>query len=181
MGLGLEAGLSGPRLLGSYVAGIGYAIQGRTREAIALLQDALELSTALEYAAFRTEAHYGLALSRLADGDLDGCREECQRGLALVTSRAERKLEGEFLRLLGESSFDQRDIAERYLARGLALCEGRGMRVYAEMTRLSLGRLHASHGSRQRGLDEIVVARDALARMGMTARSEEAAAILAIT
>ena len=56
--------------------------------------------------------------------------------------------------------------------------ETRGMRVYAEMARLALGRLHAANGSRRLGRDEIAAARDALAGMGMRAKSEEAAALL---
>jgi tetratricopeptide (TPR) repeat protein len=138
--LATEAALSGPRFMAMYCAGVGHALAGRTEQARAGLERALALSEELEYAAFRTEALYGLALAYRAERNSLACSEASERGLELCAA-GERKLESEFQRLLAECA-EGGEALQRADA-SVAVATERGMTVYAARAHRTRGMLRA--------------------------------------
>jgi tetratricopeptide (TPR) repeat protein len=131
-----EAKAPAPELFGLYSKGVGTLLAGATAAAIDLLEQALRLSDQLAYHAFRSEAHYGLALAHLARGDLDAATAACRHGLVA----GEHKLAAEFRRILGEISARRGDhaAAASQWRKGLALAERQTATLFVNRLRALL-------------------------------------------
>ncbi|MBE2250095.1 MAG: protein kinase [Myxococcus sp.] len=175
-----EARLPGPELFGAYAMGASLVLDGRSADAITWLERALETSERLGYAAFRSEAHWGLAQATLQLGDLARTRDRCERALAFAEETGERRLVPEFHRLMGEAVANEDPEAARvHLQTGLDACDLVDAPVFAPRALVALGALERRLGRPEVAQAHLLRARDAAERIGLTDDKERARRLLA--
>jgi tetratricopeptide (TPR) repeat protein len=163
--------------------GATYALCGRVADAVPLLAQAMEQTTA-------TEMVYLQALCRLPQGEaqlLAGRLEEAytlaEEALAHARAHQERGHEAYALRLLGEIAARREppegDQAGDHYRQAVALAEELGMRPLVAHCHLGLGRLYATTGRHAEARAELSTAIELYRSMEMTFWLPEAEAALA--
>src|SRR5262249_35200031 len=112
--------------------GYAYALAGRLREAVSLVEQAVEAATSMRYLADQSERVACLSQVCLLAGRTDDALESAKRALALAQDCTERGNEAWALRLLGEIAAygDPPNVeqAENHYRQALALAEELRMR-----------------------------------------------------
>jgi serine/threonine protein kinase len=163
-----ENGMTGPMLFSQYAIGVAHALAGRSAQAIPLLDAALRTAATLNYRAFQTEAHYGLALAHRASNDFDRLEENALAGLARVAA-GERKHEPEFHRLLANVHLHRgrRPDAVESLRRSIRLADAREMTAYGARSRTALASVLQMDDSIEAARRELRSAIEAFREVGL--------------
>jgi tetratricopeptide (TPR) repeat protein len=152
--------------------GAAYTLGGRVADAVPLLTQAMEQTTARETVAF--PAFYSLPLgeAHLLAGCLEEAHALAESALALARQRQERSNQAYALRLLGEIAArresPESDQAGDYCRRALTLAEELGMRPLQAHCHLGLGKLYAKIGRRAEARRELSTAIELYRTMAMT-------------
>jgi class 3 adenylate cyclase/tetratricopeptide (TPR) repeat protein len=185
----LERGLSiyqawpGPLFFPALASALGlaYALDGRTAEALPLLEQAVEQATQLMHDQPLQLA--ALSEAYLLAGRLEEAGDRAGRALDLARARKERGNQAHALRLLGEIAAHgdppQVKPAEDYYHQALALAEELGMRPLLAHCHLGLGRLYAKTGHPEPARLELTTAIALYRAMDMTFWLPQAEAALA--
>jgi class 3 adenylate cyclase/tetratricopeptide (TPR) repeat protein len=143
----------------SSLLGLACVMLGRMDEGLRLLEDGVSLTEALGVRAYLAlwTTHLGEGL--LADDQVERARTVAQRALDLARTHKERGHQAWALFLLGEiaayGSEAPSDTAREVFNRALALADELKMRPLAARVELSLGRLHAKAGDRDKAQDHL--------------------------
>jgi tetratricopeptide (TPR) repeat protein len=166
--------MPGPEMFGLAGAGVGFVLSGDIEEGIAMLRQALAKSDEISYVAFRTDVYYGLALGNLARAEFDSAMEWCEAGLNSAVSLGERKLEGEFRRLLGENAQREvrREKAREQLQSARDICAVQGTTVFLVRALVALGRLELSSGRTREAEAALGAAADLLRTMDLPGEAQ---------
>jgi tetratricopeptide (TPR) repeat protein len=174
------------RLLISMVAaplGAGYALAGRTTEALALLEQAVEQAVAMHYMWDHALRVVWLGTAHLRAGHLDEAGTQAQRALQFSRAHQERGHTAYALQLLGEVAVQRQppeiDKAEAYYRRAVALAQELGMRPLTAHCHLGLGTLYCRVGRTQQARAALGTAMKLYCAMGMTFWLPQAEAALA--
>jgi tetratricopeptide (TPR) repeat protein len=162
--------------------GYAYALSGRLREGVALLEEALSDpgSTGI--------ANHSLFLAHLGEAHLLAGRRDdalavARRALDLAHRQKERGNEAWVLRLLGEiaAQADPPDLesAQAHYGRALARADELGMRPQAAHCHLGLGKLYRRTGKRQEAQEHLTTATTMYREMDMRFWLDQAEAELA--
>jgi class 3 adenylate cyclase/tetratricopeptide (TPR) repeat protein len=151
--------------------GCAHALAGEASRALPLLEQAIEHSATVPFAAYQA-----LRMVRLAEGYLLARRTRdaeraAQEALALAVQHKERGSEAWVLRLLGEiaAHADPRDPlqTESYYRQALALAEELGMRPLVAHCHLGLGSLYQRVGQEEQAQGELAMAAEMYRTMEM--------------
>jgi tetratricopeptide (TPR) repeat protein len=130
--------------------GAAYTLAGRVADAVPLLTQATEQSTATEMIYFQALCRLALGEAQLRAGRLEDAHVFAERALALTRERQEGGHQAWVLRLLGDIAArrDPLQVAptEAYYQQALALAEALGMRPLVAHCHLGLGTLYAKIG-----------------------------------
>ncbi len=158
--------------------GEAYALDGRSGEALKLLEGAVNQLTVMKYVPALPSAHAELGEAYLLAGRLGEARQAVS--LALDLSRAHRQFGTEAVSLctLGAIEAAQEPpvtaaAVSAYQA-ALALADERGMRPLAARCRLSLGKLHRRCGDLRGAREPLELARSSLRELRMDLWCSEA-------
>jgi tetratricopeptide (TPR) repeat protein len=185
----LERGLSiyqawpGPLFFPALASALGlaYALDGRTAEALPLLEQAVEQATQLMHDQPLLLA--ALSEAYLLAGRLEEAGDRAGRALDLARTHKERGNQAHALRLLGEiaahGDLPQVALAEDYYRQAIALAEELGMRPLLAHCHLGLGCLYAKTGHPEPARLELTAAIALYRAMDMTFWLPQAEAALA--
>ena len=127
--------------------GAAYTRFGRGTDAVPLLTQAIEQTTATEMAGFQALCCLPLGEAQMLAGRLKEAHALTERALALAREHQERGHQAYALRLLGEIAAQreppEREQAEAHYRQALALAEELGMRPLQAHCHLGLGTLYA--------------------------------------
>jgi len=144
--------------------GAAYTLGRRVADAVPLLTQALQHSTAMERAHFETICSLALGETQVLAGHLEESHVLAERALVLACEHQERGNEAYALRLLGEIAAHRPppDVheAEAYYRQALTLAEVLGMRPLMAHCYRGLGTLYAATGQREQartGLSAAIV------------------------
>ena len=172
IGLCQEAGL--PMYFHQIAAPLGaaYALAGRGADAVTLLTQAIEQSTAMEMVVFQVSCRLSLGEPHLLAGHLEEAQALAGRALVLTRAHQERGDQAYALRLPGDTAA-HRDppagaLAESYYRQAVALAEELGMRPLLAHCHLGLGSLHTRIGRPEHAQAEISPAIGLYRAMDMT-------------
>ena len=152
--------------------GLAYALEGRIAEALPLLEQAVEQTTAI-----RLIARQSLWMTALSEGYLLAGRPEeasdlAQQALDLARSHKEQGHEAYALRLFGEIAARcdplQVEQAEAHYRQALALADELGMRPLQAHCHRGLGMLYAATGQREQARTALSTAINLYRAMEMT-------------
>jgi tetratricopeptide (TPR) repeat protein len=133
-----------PRMAGSL--GAAYILVGRISEAVSLLTQAVEQSTAMERVGVHVLCDLSLGEAQLLAGRWGEAQALAERALALAREHQERGYEAYALRLLGDIAArhesSERGQAEEHYRQALTLAEELGMRPLTAHCHLGLGLLY---------------------------------------
>jgi class 3 adenylate cyclase/tetratricopeptide (TPR) repeat protein len=144
--------------------GYAYALNGRTGDGLALLQQAVEATTQRGAVHPLRMAH--LAEAHLLAGDADTARDLAHRAIDAARSRGERAHEAYALRVLGCSTQSHRD-AESMLQHAVELADALEMHPLATQARLDLAARYAKQGKRRESETTAAAATRLLDALGM--------------
>jgi len=151
--------------------GAAYTLGGRIADAVPLLTQAIEQTTAMDMIAMQALCHLSLGEAHALAGRLEEAYALAERALALAREHHERGNEAYALRLLGEIAArrepSQRDQAQARYRQALALAEELGMRPLVAHCHLALGTLSATIGRRAEARTEPSTAIDLYRAMDM--------------
>ncbi len=163
--------------------GAAYTLGGRFADAVPLLTQAMEQTTAPESAGFQALCGLSLGEAQLLAGHLAEAHAGAERTLAHARAHQERGNHAYALRLLGEIAarcdLSQRGQAEDYYRQALALAEALGMRPLQAHCHHGLGTLFAKLGQREQARAELAIAIELYKAMEMTFWLPQAGAALA--
>ena len=163
--------------------GAAYTLSGRVADAVPLLTQAMEQTTALGVGLLQGLCGLSLGEAQLVAGRLAEAQTQTERALALARERQERGIQAWALWLLGaiaaHSAPPQVEDAETGFQQALALAEALGMRPLQAHCHLGLGTLYAETGQRERACAALTTAIDLYRTMGMTFWLPQAEAALA--
>ena len=171
-------------LLGWYGATLGYAfaLQGRTAEALPLIEAAIAHLQAMGRVTQMARQQCLLAETHLLGSRPDDARKVVAEALELARRHGERGNEAEALRVLGEcaATSAQPDLttARQSLEQALALAEELGMRPLVAHCHLGLGKLYRRTGKREQAQEHLATATTMYREMGMRFWLEKAEAEL---
>ena len=152
--------------------GAAYTLAGRIADAVPLLTQAMEQTTAMETVGFQTLCRLALGETQLLAGRLDEAHTMVERTLALARAHQERGLQAYALRLLGEIAAHRAppevEPAEDYYRQALALADELGMRPLQAHCHRGLGTLYAATGQREQARAELDTAMTLYRAMEMT-------------
>jgi class 3 adenylate cyclase/tetratricopeptide (TPR) repeat protein len=152
--------------------GAAYTRVGRAADAVPLLTQALEQTTATEMAGFEALCCLPLGEAQMLAGRLKEAHALTERALALAREHQERGHEAYALRLLGDIVAQreppERDRAEGYYRQALALAEELGMRPLQAHCHRGLGMLYAKIGRQAPARAELSAAVELYRSMAMT-------------
>jgi class 3 adenylate cyclase/tetratricopeptide (TPR) repeat protein len=160
-----------------------YAAIGRVDEALALLREAVDQSTAMHLVSGRSMLLVALGEASLLAGCPTEADELGTRALALAQAHGERGHEAWALRLRGETALRHHRDAEgagKLLREALAMADGLGMRPLAAQTRVALATVEARLGRRPVAATHLATAAAEFKAMAMDswlARAEAEAAV----
>jgi transcriptional regulator with AAA-type ATPase domain/tetratricopeptide (TPR) repeat protein len=130
--------------------GAAYILEGRIADAVRLLTQALEQSTAADRVLFETLCRLGLGEAQERAGHLEEAHAHAERALMLARAHQEQSNQAYALRLLGAITARRgpatRDQAGEYYHQALALAEELGMRPLQAHCQRGLGTLYAKAG-----------------------------------
>jgi tetratricopeptide (TPR) repeat protein len=163
--------------------GAAYTLGGRVADAMPLLTQAMEQTTATERADFQALCGLSLGEAHLLAGRLEEAHSLAERTLALARQHQERGHQAYALRLFGEIAArrepPERDQAEDNYCQGLALAEELGMRPLQAHCHHGLGTLYATVGQRAQARTALTTAIELYRAMDMTLWLPQAEAALA--
>jgi class 3 adenylate cyclase/tetratricopeptide (TPR) repeat protein len=152
--------------------GAAYTLAGRLTDAVPLLTQAMERSTATERADFQACCLLSLEEAQLLAGRLEEAQTLSERALAHTREYQERGHQAYAQRLLGdiEAQHDPPEVeqAEANYRQAMALAEDRGMRPLLAHCHLGLGALYVKIGRREQARTELGMAIDLYRAMEMT-------------
>ena len=170
-----------PRMAGSL--GAAYILAGRIAEAVPLLTQAMEQSTAMEMVGSQVLCRLSLGEAHLAAGRREQAQALAEQALALTCERQERGYQAYALRLLGDIAArrepPERERAEAHYRQALALADELGMRPLVAHCHRSLGTLYTTTGQREQARAELSAAMSLYRAMDMTFWLPQAEAALA--
>jgi class 3 adenylate cyclase/tetratricopeptide (TPR) repeat protein len=133
--------------------GAAYTLGGRVADAVPLLTQALEQTTATERRDTQALCHLALGEAQAQAGHLEAAHALAEPALALAHQHQERGHLAYALRLLGEIAARRKppesDQAEAHYRQALALAEELGMRPLQAHCHRGLGTLYAAIGQRE--------------------------------
>jgi tetratricopeptide (TPR) repeat protein len=151
--------------------GTAYTLDGRVTDAVALLTQAMEQTSAME-TVFQALCRLSLGEAQVRAGCLEEAQALAERVLVLAREHRERNHQAYALRLLGEIAAHreppERHQAKDYYQQALALAEELGMRPLMAHCYLSLGTLYTKIGRREQAHAKLSAAIDLYRAMGMT-------------
>jgi tetratricopeptide (TPR) repeat protein len=163
--------------------GAAYTRFGRGSDAVPLLTQALEQTTATEMAGFQVLCCLPLGEAQMLAGRLKDAHALAERTLALARAQQERGHQAYALRLLGDIAVrckpPEHDQAKAHYRQALALAEALGMRPLQAHCHRGLGTLYAMTGQREQARTELSAAIDLYWAMDMTFWLPEAETALA--
>jgi class 3 adenylate cyclase/tetratricopeptide (TPR) repeat protein len=161
--------------------GEAYTLDGRVTDAVALLTQAMEQTSAIE-TVFQALCHLSLGEAQVRAGCLEEAQALAERVLVLAREHKERSHQAYVLRLLGEIAAHreppERHQAKDYYQQALALGDELGMRPLQGHCHLGLGTLYAKFGRPEEARTELAAAIDLYRAMEMTFWLARAAAAL---
>jgi tetratricopeptide (TPR) repeat protein len=132
--------------------GAAYTLSGRVADAVPLLTQAMEQSTATETVVYQVHFRLSLGEAHLLAGCLDEAHALTEQTLALTREHQERGNEAYALHLLGEIAAHcdppESERAEAHYRQALVLAEELGMRPLMAHCHRGLGTLYAMLGQR---------------------------------
>ena len=133
--------------------GASYLGLGRVKDALPLLEQAVEHATAMRRMVEYSQWIFWLGQALLLDGNLDRAVEFARRALELSLTYKERGHQAWTLRLLGDICVERGDgtfdEAARHYRQCMALAQELGMRPLQARCHLSFGVLHGRVGRRE--------------------------------
>ena len=162
--------------------GAAYTLGGRVADAMSLLTQAMEQTTATEMVAFPALCRLPLGEAQLLAGRLEEAHALAERALELAREHQERGNQAYALRLLGDIAA-QRDPphveeAETHYRQALTLAEDLGMRPLVAHCHHGLGTLYAKFGRGEQARAELSTAIELYRAMEMTFWLPQAEAVL---
>ncbi|MGH8068064.1 MAG: AAA family ATPase [Candidatus Entotheonellia bacterium] len=152
--------------------GAAYTQAGRIAEAVPLLTQAMEQSTAMEMVGSQALCRLSLGEAQLAAGRLEEAHTLAERARALAHQHQARGHQAYALRLLGEIAARREPpesvLAEAHCQQALALAEELGMRPLVAHCHLGLGTLYATIGRCAEARAELSAASELYRAMEMT-------------
>jgi tetratricopeptide (TPR) repeat protein len=152
--------------------GTAYTLGGRLGDAVPLLTQAMEQSTAMDVVFLQALCHLSLGKAQVLAGRLDEAHALAERALALAHRHQERGNEAYALHLLGEIAAqrvapDVNTAAASY-RQALARAEDLGMRPLQAHCHRGLGTLYARIGQREQARTALATAMELYRAMEMT-------------
>ena len=145
---------------------------GRVADAVPLLTQVLEQTTAGETVAYRARCNLSLGEAQLLAGRLEEAHALAERALALARAHQERGNQAYALRLLGDIAAQREppesEQAEAHYRQALALAEELGMRPLQAHCHRGLGTLYATIGQQEQARTELSAAIGLYRAMDMT-------------
>jgi tetratricopeptide (TPR) repeat protein len=152
--------------------GAAYTLGGRVTDAMPLLTQAMEQTTARETVAFPALYSLPLGEAYLLAGRLEEAHALTKRALAQAREYQERSNQAWVLRLLGEIAAHRApldvDEATAHYRQALVLAEELGMRPLQAHCRLGLGTLYVKTGQQEQARTELSAAMALYCAMDMT-------------
>ena len=165
--------------------GAAYTLAGRVADAVPLLTQAMEQTTATEMVDLQALCRLSLGEAQLLAGRLEEAHALAERALALARAHQERGHQAYALRLLGDIAArrepPESEQAEEYYRQALALAEELGMRPLLAHCHLGLGTLYGRMGRVEPARAELTAAIELYRAMDMTFWLPQAEAALAQT
>jgi tetratricopeptide (TPR) repeat protein len=162
--------------------GAAYTLGGRVADAVPLLTQAMEQTTAMETVGFQTLCRLSLGEAQLLAGRLEEAHALVERTLALAREYQERGYQAYALRLLGDIAAHRHPpesaLAEAHYQQAHALAEGLGVRPLQAHCHHGLGTLYVKIGRRQQAYTELSTAIELYRTMAMTFWLPQAEAVL---
>jgi tetratricopeptide (TPR) repeat protein len=163
--------------------GEAYTLGRRVADAVPLLTQALEQTTARETVAFPALCSLPLGEAQLLAGHLEEAHALAEQALVLAREHQERSNEAHALRLLGDIATrrdpPEAEEAEAYYRQARALAEELGMRPLVAHCHLGRGKLYAMIGRCTQARAELSTAIELYRAMDMTFWLPQAEAALA--
>jgi tetratricopeptide (TPR) repeat protein len=164
-------------------SGAAYTLGGRVTDAVPLLTQALEQTTAPEMAGFQTLCSLPLGEEQMLAGRLEEALALAEQALALAHTHKERGHEAYALRLLGDIAAHrdppESELAETHYRQAQALADELGMRPLLAHCHFGLGTLYAKSGQPAQARPELSAAVALYRAMDMTFWLPQAEAALA--
>jgi tetratricopeptide (TPR) repeat protein len=152
--------------------GAAYTLGGRVADAMPLLTQAMEWTTATGMTVPEAPCSLPLAEAQVLAGRLEEAQALAERTLALTCERQQRGYQAYALRLLGEiaANHDPPDaaLAEAHYQQALTLADELGMRPLQAHCHRGLGTLYAQRGRREQAHTELSTAIAMYQAMAMT-------------
>jgi class 3 adenylate cyclase/tetratricopeptide (TPR) repeat protein len=172
VGLCQEADLPGNLPPNAAALGAAYTLCGRVAEAVTLLTQAMEHSTAREVVDYQARCRLALGEAHLRAGSLKEAHTLAERTLALACEHQERGNQAYALRLLGDIAAERdpphAEEAEPHYLGALALADELGMRPLMAHCHRGLGTLYATIGQQEQARAELSTAIVLYRAMDMT-------------
>jgi tetratricopeptide (TPR) repeat protein len=163
--------------------GDAYTLAGRVADAVPLLTQAMEQSTATESVYYQALCRLPLGSAYLLAGRLEEAHARAEQTLALARQHQERGHQAFALRLLGDIAARREPLegapAEAHYRQALALADELGMHPLQAHCHLGLGTLYAKLDQREPARAELSAAIDLYRAMDMTFWLPQAEAALA--
>ena len=152
--------------------GAAYTLGGRVADAVPLLTQAMEQTTATEMVGYQALCRLSLGEAQLLAGRLEEAHALAERALALAREHQERGNQAYALRLLGDIAARREppevEQAEAHYRQALALAEELGMRPLQAHCHRGLGTLYAKTGQREQARTALSTAIELYRAMDMT-------------
>ena len=165
------------------VLGAAYTLGGRVADAVPLLTQAIEQTTATGMVFCQTPCYHSLGEAHLLAGCFEDAQALAERALALAHERQEHGDQAYALRLLGDIAAHRAspdvDEAAAHYRQALALAEDLGMRPLQAHCHHGLGTLYATVGQREQARAMLSTAIEMYRAMDMTFWLPQAEATLA--
>ncbi|HEX9870176.1 MAG TPA: tetratricopeptide repeat protein, partial [Candidatus Tectomicrobia bacterium] len=163
--------------------GAAYTLGGRIADAVSLLTQALEQTTAIEIVFIQVLCRLSLGEAQMLAGRLEEAHALAERALALARTHQERGHQAYALCLLGDITARREPpesaLAEAYDRQALAMADELGIRPLQAHCHLGLGTLYAKIDQREQACPELSAAIDLYRTMDMTFWLPEAEAAIA--
>jgi class 3 adenylate cyclase/tetratricopeptide (TPR) repeat protein len=183
VGICQEADLPGNFPLIAAALGAAYTLGGHVADAVPLLTQAMEQTTATAMAGFQALCRIALGKAQVLASRLEDAHTLADRALALARQHQERGHQAYALCLLGKiASHRERPDSEQakvQYRQALALAEELGMRPLTAHCHLGLGRLYHQTGRGEEARAALTTAIDLYRAMDMTLWLPQAEAVLA--
>jgi tetratricopeptide (TPR) repeat protein len=152
--------------------GAAYTLSGRIADAVALLTQAVERTTATENVLAQALCRFSLGEAQVLAGHLDEAHALAEHTLAFTRTYQEHGNEAYALRLLGETAARREppdyNQAEAHYRQALALATELGMRPLQAHCHFGLGTLYTTIGQQEQARDELSSAIELYRAMEMT-------------